>query len=268
MTDLERLLDESPSPRTRALLRAGRAETPPPRFSEQLLASVGAAAAVGVATTGVAASVSTSVKLAGSISGAASSAILSPSLALLAAKWVVVGALGGGALAAGVELAVAPQGATSNAPRSTVTNAPSSTIVASPVAPSTKAEALPDARTVEPIAPSLVIASGAPARAATPVAASSATGSRQLGREVEVIDRVRSALASGNSALALRELDSFARMATTGVLDREARVLRIRALRDAGDAAEARKLADQYLLDFPNDAHAVRMRLQDVGSKP
>jgi hypothetical protein len=262
MTDLERLLDESPSPRSRALLRAGRAETAPAGFSERLLLSVGAAAAAGAAATGVAASISTSAKLGAGVSGTASGAIGSASLALVATKWVAVGVLGGGILGAGVELAFAPRGAKSSAPRST------SVSVAKPVASSANAEAHADATVVEREAPSLVVASSRSAQIATPASASSTTRSRQLGREVEVIDRVRRALASDNSALALSELDSFARIATTGVLDREARVLRIRALRDAGDAAEARKLADQYLLDFPNDAHAVRMRSQDAGRKP
>ncbi|HYJ07437.1 MAG TPA: hypothetical protein VEX18_00470 [Polyangiaceae bacterium] len=262
MTDLERLLDESPSPRTRALLRAGQAETAPAGFSEQLVLSVGAAGVVGAAATGVAASLSTSAKLGSGVSGVASGAIGSPSLALVAAKWVAVGVLGGGILGAGVELAVAPQGAKSSAPRST------SVRVARPVASNAKAEAHAEATMVEPEKPSLVVASSPSGQLATPASASSASRSRQLGREVDVIDRVRRALALGNSALALSELDSFARIATTGVLDREARVLRIRALREAGDAAGARKLADQYLLDFPNDAHAARMRSQDLGSKP
>ncbi|HYJ08960.1 MAG TPA: hypothetical protein VEX18_08120 [Polyangiaceae bacterium] len=265
MTDLERLLDESPSPRTRALLRAGQAETAPAGFCEQLGLSVGAAAAVGAVATGVAASLSTSAKLGGGVSGVsgvASGAIGSPSLALVAAKWVAVGVLGGGILGAGVELAFAPQRAKWSEPRST------SVRVAGSVASSAKAEAHPDATAIEPEKPSLVVASSPSAQIATPASASSASRSRQLGREVEVIDRVRRALALGNSALALSELDSFARLTTTGVLDREARVLRIRALREAGDAAGARKLADQYLLDFPNDAHAARMRSQDLGRKP
>jgi hypothetical protein len=44
------------------------------------------------------------------------------------------------------------------------------------------------------------------------------------------------------------------------VLLREARVLRIEALHRAGETARAHSLAQRYLLEFPQDAHAPRLR--------
>jgi hypothetical protein len=259
MTDIERLLDDSPSPRTRALLHAGCSDMPPAHFSKQLLASIGAAAAVGAATGGAAAA---SAKMGGIISGAASSGVAAPSLALIAAKWVAVGVFGGGILAAGAEAAFVPQAVPSLAPRGTKSSpekavAPDANIVPQrAVAP------------VEPVVSSLPPASATAPQSVAPAVASETTRSGKLGDEVAIIDRVRRALASGNTSLALSELDRFARSSTTGVFDREARVLRIQALRDAGDVVGARKLADQYLLDFPDDAHAVRLRAQDASKQP
>jgi len=176
----------------------------------------------------------------------------------VAAKWVAVGVLGGGILAAGAELSLSPRLERARAPAAAnIAHAPA----AAPRGPSNAA------RVATPPPP--VAASNPPAvdatsqRAALPATAPSSARSSQLGREVESIDRVRRALAAGNTSLALSELDAYARLSSTGVLDREARVLRIQALRDAGDVAGAQQLTERYLADFPNDAHAVRMRTPD-----
>ena len=262
MTNIERLLDDSPSPRTRALLRAGCSETPPALFSNQLLASLGAATAVGAAASGAAASLSTSAKTAGLISGAASSSVAAPSLALIAAKWVGIGVLGGGIFAAGADAAFGPQPAPSRTPL--VTKTSERKAAASKVKSAPQGAVAP----VAPVASSPPSASAWAARGAAPPVASETTRSGKLGNEVAIIDRVRRALAAGNTSLALSELDGFARTSTTGVFDREARVLRIQVLREAGDAVGARQLAEQYLLDFPDDAHAVRLRALDAGKPP
>ena len=77
---------------------------------------------------------------------------------------------------------------------------------------------------------------------------------------MEIIDRARRALAAGNAARAIEELNAFDRAEKTGVLEREARVLRIDALVAQGQSASARRLAEQYLQLYPNDAHAARLR--------
>lgn len=74
------------------------------------------------------------------------------------------------------------------------------------------------------------------------------------------MDRARAAFAGGNATRCLAELDAFDGLAQTGVLDREARVLRIDALHQLGRNAEARALAQRYLQVYPRDAHAARLR--------
>lgn len=265
-TDLDRLLEGSPSPRTRALLRAGTAETSPDQFAERLLASVAAAAAVGAVTHTAAGALATGSKLGGLGSGAAAGSGAASSLALVAAKWVAVGVLGGGILAAGVDFAVSPR------PAHVALQARAQDSANSRALPATAAKAAGDtgpsqrALPVEPTTTALAAASASAFSVAAAPAGAARSG--QLGREVELIDRVRGALAAGNARLALRELDAYTRMASTGVLDREARVLRIQALRDAGDLAAARQLTDQYLADFPDDAHAARLRAQASKAAP
>jgi hypothetical protein len=190
--------------------------------------------------------------------------VAAPSLALVTAKWVAVGMLGGGLLAAGAEVAFVP--------RDPPSRPPDGAEIAEKPALASNVRIAPQ-RTLAPAGPltsSLPLASSTPAPvpAAAPASASDTTRSGKLGREVAVIDRVRAALASGNTSLALRELDDFAHAPTTGVFDREARVLRIHALRDAGDVVGARQLTEQYLLDFPADAHAARLRAQDETKLP
>jgi len=171
---------------------------------------------------------------------------------------VAVGVVGGGLLASGVELVVAP-----SSPSGAVATAPH-------VAAAVPTVATPRA---EPPAPVIVAPSAAPESAspkgvvvAAPAAVPSPS-SGLLGREVLQIDRARAALASGDAARALRELDIYAQLEQTGVLSREARVLRVDALERLGRSAEARSLAAEYLKAFPNDAHAARLKAL-VGDAP
>jgi hypothetical protein len=261
MTDPNRLVDGSQSPHTRALLRAGKAETSPDGFSERLLASVAGAAAPSKVTSAAGASFGSGAKLGGAVAGAGSSSGAATSVVLGAAKWVAVGMLGGGILAASADVALSPRRETTSAfaktDASVVRATPPKTQVP-PAGPSSPAEptAVASPRTLD-----LVKEKGG--NVAT---APSSVQASQLGHEVELIDRVRRALAAGNTSLALSELTAYERVSRTGVLDREARVLRIQALRDAGDAAGAQQLTARYLADFPDDAHALRLRAQDAQS--
>jgi hypothetical protein len=81
-----------------------------------------------------------------------------------------------------------------------------------------------------------------------------------LAAEIAWIDSARRALASGDVNRSLSELDAFERTRLLGVLDREAGLLRIDALRKKGDIAGARRVAQRYLETFPTDAHAPRLR--------
>jgi len=81
-----------------------------------------------------------------------------------------------------------------------------------------------------------------------------------LAREVERIDQARAAVAAGAGERALAELERYARERETGVLDREAWLLRIDASLLLGQGARAGELARGYLARFPRDAHEARLR--------
>lgn len=264
MTDLDRLLHGSQSPRTRALLRAGQSEHAPERFAERLLLEVSAAIATGTLTSFAAASVTAGAKLGTAASGAATSGAAGPSLALVVAKWMALGVLGGGVLAAGANAALSPNSHQASTPTRATRAAPPV------VTPPAQHAALGASSPTNAAATSDAPDSSAPAatHVTLPSAATSSPPSGQLGREVELIDQVRRALRAHNTSLALNALDRYSLVASTGVLDREARVLRIQSLRDAGDIAGANKLAAQYIADFPDDAHAARLRAPAASVKP
>jgi hypothetical protein len=125
-------------------------------------------------------------------------------------------------------------------------------------------------------APPPAIESAVPSETAAPAPSTATSAARsearaaaplgQLGREVAMIDRARRALAGHHYAQVLAVLDEYGRASTTGSLDREARVLRIEALRRSGDIEGAERLAAQYLSEFPDDAHGTRLRALDAGT--
>lgn len=82
-----------------------------------------------------------------------------------------------------------------------------------------------------------------------------------------MIDSARRAVSAADPRGALDALDAYDEKQQTGVLDREARLLRIDALALAGDRAAAIRLASAYMKDFPGDPHAVQLRplLSGVG---
>jgi outer membrane protein assembly factor BamD (BamD/ComL family) len=80
-----------------------------------------------------------------------------------------------------------------------------------------------------------------------------------LALDVAQLDRARSALARGETKSALEALDAYSATHRTGVLDREATILRIDAFVSQGDKARAVRLARRYLEQFPRDPHAQRL---------
>jgi hypothetical protein len=245
MKDMTPLFEASQSERTRALLRAGRAEVPPAGFSDRLLVSLG----IGVAVSGV--SVTAAAGTVTAASGAASTGSGVAGLALVTAKWVAVGVIGGGILAGGADLALSPKRAPS-------VSAPVVQQRPEPKPPSATTLAAPGGSVQAPNAPEVEVAGSRPSTATSGVAEPAERG--RLAREVRAIDRARQALASGNAARALVELDALERGAMSGVLDREAWILRIEALNMSGQKGRAKQLAARYRETFPNDAHAARLR--------
>jgi hypothetical protein len=123
-------------------------------------------------------------------------------------------------------------------------------------------------------APAAAAARGAAApvstAAFTPPAANSAAETPRvvsIAEETAMLDRARRALASGNAASALNELESYDQRARARALSTEAAVLRIEALLQAGQRASAVALAQRLLALQPNGPHANRLR-SIVASSP
>jgi hypothetical protein len=260
MTDVKPLLQSRPGSRLSAMVRAAAVEQPPSNLSGQILAGLGLGAAV-TGTTGTAAGSVATTTLAGKGVGASSPS----ALGALVLKWLAVGTVGGVVAAAGLDAAfskgdVAMDRAIGARPvqpaRPTATAIVDQAVAAAPsseprpvTAASPATEAAPIEKAPSPRPPSLVPSADAGLR-----------------EELRLIDSARAALAAGKPERALRELAAYGDVSVTGILDREARVLRIEALVKSGDLRQARLLADAYQAAYPNDLHARRLRdLSSVG---
>jgi hypothetical protein len=223
---------------------------------------------VGVASSVVAAS-TTATAAAGSVT-----ALATPSLALLAAKWIAVGMLGGLTLAGTASVfsdVASPRAtpATTHAVRQGTVTRPNEP--AEPTA--TPRRDVPPTRSdiqsrswpaaAAPAKPAGVTKSAAPIeKPATIVAPASASlpAGQSLSQEIALIDGARRSLGAGDASGALQKLEDYAARLRTGTLDREAHLLRIDALSQAGQRAAALSLAKRYLESYPNDPHAPRLR--------
>lgn len=272
MKNLTPLIESSSSARGRELLRAARADGPRPGSSQRTLVALGVAAGTSAAAASAAAS-SAQVGM-GKAAGMASA-----SLPTLAAKWLLVGTLGGLALASGAQL-VMPEATPSARPtrgaegshvpvseraRPTVTPRLVPTAEAVAAAPAANAEpALGVLRTPDrqASAPARLSASlnGALQPPTAPSQATFDTPEHKLLHDVALLDAARRALRSGDAGSALSELDRYAQARLTHTLDQEAQLLRIDALLASGQRDMARKLASQYLALHPSDAHSARLR--------
>jgi hypothetical protein len=81
-----------------------------------------------------------------------------------------------------------------------------------------------------------------------------------LARELRALDSARSALARGDAAGALAELDRHDRAFPTGPLRTEAAVLRAEALVAHGETARAKRIAQDLLARDPNGPFARRLK--------
>jgi outer membrane protein assembly factor BamD (BamD/ComL family) len=74
----------------------------------------------------------------------------------------------------------------------------------------------------------------------------------RLSVEIAVIDAAKRALAGGDAAEALRQLDAYRAAFPAGTLAAEATALRIDAMARAGRRQEARALLDELRLNHPD----------------
>jgi hypothetical protein len=256
MKDPLRLLDEGATTAELSLLRAGMTEEPSEQSVQRLASLLGLAGGAAVLTAATKSSAAGAVA-----SGAASK---------MAAKWLVLGALGvaGGAAivfagSAAAHRAPPPARGSSGALRvderglpGVVAPVPNGLTGEGVVLPVT--EATRGAASAEPAAPlpRSPAAEGA-GRASSP----------SIAREIAALDVARRLLGSGNPRGALGALDDYEAQAKTGMLRQEATLLRIEALAVAGDASAARRLAHRFLQNHPHSPHENRVRAL-VGESP
>ncbi len=260
MTDSKRLLEASENRFLRSLLDSAAIDEPPEAAVKRLLAGAGAASAASL--------------LAGEAAGSASPAFAASTGTVstkavawtLIAKWVGVGAISGIATAEVAHYALSRRAQDDRSAISTAAPSPG---------PSNEVRSFGEvagpafstgALTPETRAPVLTPRSaGPPTRSADASPEPRGSGAPEaptklLADEVTLLEQARRAIVGGNAALALRLLDDYAARKKTGVLDREAAVLRIDAMLAKGEPDRAADLARRYLAEHPGDAHARRLR--------
>jgi hypothetical protein len=87
-----------------------------------------------------------------------------------------------------------------------------------------------------------------------------AVGKRSGLDEGQTLDLARAAIAKGDSTKALVILDGHDRDFAQGIMNPDAKVLRIEALARTGEDARAKELAEGFLADFPHSPLAPRTR--------
>jgi hypothetical protein len=239
MTSLPPLIESSSSERARELLQAARADRPRSSAAQRTLAALGV---VGSTATAAGAALGS----AGAHAGASVTASAVAGLPLVAVKWLVVGTLSGLALASGATLVFSGREAVDATHPATVAAPASSRQGTQPEPPYTApaptaalAEAEPATERAEAPAPPLKASKPSSATpkgdSAAPLAAPSqaafeAPEQSKLLHDVALLDDVRHALQAGDSARALSLVARYEQERQTHVLDREAEVLRQRAL--------------------------------------
>jgi hypothetical protein len=277
------LRDETRSAFARELLESASADRSAAGARDRALAALGIGAA-GVLTAGTAAGAGAGVAAEAAASGGALGAgsmapvaIVKVS-ALVVAKWVGVGMLGGAVALGSAEYV---QRAAARPPASMLEQAPQPETPAAPLATTRGAGEL---ETAPPEAPSLgagdLETAPAPREArrlsesvpranepqvAEPIAgvptpsglAPAGPGTMQ---QLAALRAIRLLLASRDPARALASLDEFDRLHPSTPLREEVAVLRIDALSDLGRAGEAAALAAAFLRANPDSAYTRRVR--------
>ena len=232
MKDLNRLLDEpGTDPLEANLLRLARSEGPSGESRRRILAGLGAGIAAGTLA---------------EPSSAAQTAT-STATGSTAVKWGIAGVVAVGASVVAF-LSLQPK-----APSALV--ASPAAVTAAPVSAPAAAPANTDAASATPVTkledlPTLADATDASKNTAAP----------SLADEVAAIRSAKGALASGNAAQALRELDAYKAHFPHGRLAQEATVVRIEALFNSGNPTAAGAIADRFLAAHADSPYSARVR--------
>jgi hypothetical protein len=247
---LDRLVESSPHALARDLLDSGIDDAPPAGSAPRIAAAIGLAA--GVTSAGIPAL------------AASSGAIGSSHLGVLGVmKWLGAGMLAGTVASGGAAIAYR-SAASSNTPALSapamvprVTHAPpTGTELTTPRAEVPAPVVTLGAPLAAPPEPSVAL----PRPASEPAVATLPDEASALAYEVALIDQARVSLRGGDARATLAALTRYDAERQTRVLDREAAVLRIEALRLAGRRNEASEQAQRYLDRYPADAHAAGFR--------
>ncbi|HEX6272895.1 MAG TPA: tetratricopeptide repeat protein [Polyangiaceae bacterium] len=239
------------------LFSAGRDERPSDEALARTLAALGAGAAVVAVTSGVAGA------------GLTASTVAKSSATLVSfgsvMKWLGMGAVGG-FVVAGVTHGVAPL------ERTSLELPPPVHVAAPPALPAAERPKL-DEKSVRAAAEEndgdaqkSLAPPPAPARAVDDVEERRAP----LAAEVELVDRARAALGSGNPGRALEALSGYEKAFPDPRLLPEVLYLRLESHLAAGDVDRARAVAEESIRRFPRSPHAARARQvleDDVGKK-
>jgi hypothetical protein len=239
MKDPLRLLDEGATAAELSLLRAGMSEEPSEQAALRLAALLGVAGGAAVLTT------ATKSSAAGAVARGAASK--------MAAKWLVLGAIG---VAGGAAIVFAGNHTAHRASPPAVRPSGALRVDESHVAP--PSTGLPGEGAAEP--------ASRPSQNRAPEAAGR-PNSPSIAREIAALDVARRLLGNGNPRGALGALDDYEAQAKTGMLRQEATLLRIEALAGAGDTSAARRLAHRFLQNHPHSPHENRVRAL-VGESP
>jgi hypothetical protein len=264
------LRDETRSAFARELLESAAADRSATGARERALAALGLGAA-GVLTAGTAAGAGAAAKAATS-GGALGAGSVAPAAlvkvsALVVAKWVGVGMLGGAVALGSAEYL---QHAATRTPASPLERAAEPEAPTVPQAPVARVGRELETATSEPPPPRAArrIPESAPrpneAPAAEPIAGPASSGATPADpgtmEQLAALRAIRLLLASRDPARALASLDEFDRLHPSTPLKEEVAVLRIDALSDLGRAAEASALAAQFLRANPDSAYTRRVR--------
>jgi hypothetical protein len=166
-----------------------------------------------------------------------------------AVKWLLLGALGGGGLTAGLMVERRPPAPERPAVESP---APPAAQAGDTVFPPATSEDRPPAKTVPRAAAHRLARVGGPSRRAVEPST--------LAAEVSRIDIARIAIASGDFDGAIRLIERYHDDFPEGALAPDAEVVALEAVVGKNDRAEVGQRARGFLARYPNDPHAARVR--------
>jgi hypothetical protein len=252
--DPVRLLDEGGSELMRSLLSAARDEQPQSAALRRTLAAVGVGGAV-VSLTGSAAGATAGAHAAAGAASLGSAKGVASTAFLVAAKWLVVGAVAGAAATSAVYGVTSPS--LPPPPAKVVTVVAPAVVARRPSAPRVAVERAPEPAVAVPAAPVVTSAVVAQPVASRPIERDS---DAPLAAEVLALDEARQALAAGNAGHALQLLNGYETSIAKPRMLPEALYIRLEALTLQGDKIGSQAVARQLLRSAPSGPHAARAR--------